>query len=445
MRHFFIALFALLAAPVPADITATTATQLSQLTSTLPCNRCTGWLLPGQIVQHPQTRWGIISDLPESFRGYGVLYSTTEDLPPNGGSPDLLRQRRAQGFRSVDGGFDVFLFHLLKETTASARIVVMAKNLGTRPVTLAPRQVIKTEGVIGRVHEFESTLALRVLMNDWDKPVPQVTLNPKMVTVVGFSRQFGNVQPGPDASRNVNCFGYVRVLTPDADEQTSLEVYVVAIPAGPIERMAQDAASLLARGALSTDEVPLDSEPTGCALKRAVGVYPNFIWRNHPITLDLNDLPTSTIRFPMGLPKIQTAGCEQARQTQNLVLRPGYTREDTIGNYMIENHVTLTFTNTGSATRSVEVLFGKDEADIGLAYQAVAHAEPPGDPFAGVPGKWKWAGPKQATREAAFLDKPIELAPGAQQTLSLRSMVVGNSSLPYNLIVRSAGVGEVQQ
>jgi hypothetical protein len=382
----------------------------------------------------------MISDLPESFDGYGVLYSTCEVLPDNGGTTELLTQRKARGFETIDGGFDVFLFHLLKKNPrASARIVVHVKNRGDKPVTIKPMQVIKSEGIIGRVHEFESTLGKRVLGGDWDTLLPKVVIPPGKGRVVGFSKQFGNVPDGFDSSRNVNCFGYVRAILAEKGP-CNLEVSVVAIPAGARWDIEAETAKWVGTGAKSTDEVPLDREPEGCALKRAVGVYPNFIWKSDPVVLDASALTTTGTAFPMALPEIQTHGCEAARQTQDLALRPGYTREDTIGNYMIEYDVRLTFTNpVTTAPVSVDVRFGKTGADVGLAYQAAFPDSAAENPFAGVPVESRWAGPKQDSLSVSFLKEPVVVKAGGQATVALRFLVCGNSSLPFDLMVKKAG------
>lgn len=444
MRSTTLALAAALtlAGTVPAAEMPTTS-PLVKLSSSELCNRCSGTLLPGRVTSHPVTRWGMISDLPESFVGHGVLYSTRDVLPDNGGAAELRAQRRSGGFGVIDGGFDVFLFHLIsKDPKHSARIVVTAKNLGDKPVTLKPMQVVKSEGIIGRVHEFESTLAKRVLAGDWDVPLESVTLAPGAMRVVGFGKQFGNVDDGPDSSRNVNCFGYVRALV-EGDEPVKLQVDVIAIPAGPREAMQAEAERLFDTGAKSTDEVSMKEEPQGCALGRAVGVYPNFVWTNDvPFVLDAAALDTAGTSFSMALPAIQTAGCPAARQTADLVLRPGYTREDTIGNYMIPYDVRLTLVNPSGAPVKADVVFGKTGADIGLVWQLVLK---PGvqtvagvmdDPYRGVAVNWKWAGPKQAALEASLLPEPLVLAPGETRTVCLRFMICGNSSLPFDLGVK---------
>jgi hypothetical protein len=421
-------------------------TLLETLQSTAECNRCTGTLLRGRAYANPAARWGMISDLPESFKGYGVLYSTRETLPANGGAAELLKQRKANGFDVIDGSFDVFIFHLMaKAPEQAARIVVHAKNLGDEPVTLDAMQVIRTEGIIGTVHEFESTLAMRVLANDWDRPVGKVTLEPGQGRIVAYGKRFGNIQNGEDASKNINCFGYVRCVVADA-KPARLQVDIVAIPPTPIKDIPAETAKWLDKGAQSTDEVPMDSEPQGCELRRAVGVYPNPVWRNDATVLDVSKLPEDGIRFPIALPAIQTSGCEAARQTVDLVLRPGYTREDTIGNYMMEYDVRLTFVNPDEVAHAFDVTFRGELADIGLAYQlnpqAPAEPEAPATTvYNGILVQSQWAGPKQSAKEKSLLPTPIRLEPGTSRTVALRFLIVGNSSLPFMLIAKKADNG----
>lgn len=419
------------------------ASKLELLAGNQPCSRCEGTFLPGRIAPHPETKWGIISDLPESFRSYGVLYSTRQQLPANGGKADLLVQRSSDGFETINAGFDVFLFHLLKESTGTARIVVYARNRGTQPAIIRPRQVIKSEGTIGRAHDFEGVLGARVLKNDFDQPINRVEIQPGKGAVVAYGKKFGNVQTGEDSSRNVNCFGYVRCLLESA-AAADLEVSVVAIPAVDRPRIEVETPKWLDRGAIATDEVALDSEPQGCALKRAVGVYPNFVWTNadEPVVFDAAMLRAEGTTFSMALPKIQTAGCEQARQTQNLVLRPGYTRDDTIGNYMIEYRLKFLFTNSGTTPEKVNVTFGKTGADVGLAFAASAGRDGETSAPDRAKTRWAWAGPKQASLEKSFLEGPLEVHPGERSVVCIDFLICGNSSLPFTLSVRKAGISK---
>ena len=144
-------------------------TALVKLVPNDQCDRCQGFLMPGKIVPHPETRWGIISDLPESFDGYGVLYSTRPVLPENGGAPEMLRQVNTPAFVTIDSSFDVFLFHLNKNREQASRLVVLIRNKGQHVAEIRPFQVMKTEGIIGTVHEFENTLTRRTMARLWDR------------------------------------------------------------------------------------------------------------------------------------------------------------------------------------------------------------------------------------------------------------------------------------
>ena len=446
----------LMAGSIAGATTLENPTDLKTLSSGEPCNQCNGTLLAGRTYQSPETKWGIISDLPESFGSYGVLYSTRDVLPDNGGAEELRHQRKTNAFRTIDGGFDVFFFHLSR-MAAGSRIAVYVKNRGTEAVTLRPGQVIKSEGIIGSEHEFESTLGKRVLAREWDQTkvtslpmaLPDITFEasadhqlgrvniaPGEGRVIAYGKQFGNVDDGPDASHNVNCFGYVRASLGETKSQADLEVSVIAIPAGPREQIQAETEKLIDTGARSTDEVPMDREPQECALGRAVGVYPNFTWKNDPLVIDASKLDAGGTSFSMCLPKVQTAGCADARQTTDLALRPGYTREDTIGNYMIEYLIIATLVNPTQAAVSTDMVFSKTGADVGLAYTLATR--PIGVSQRG-PAEHRvesmWAGPKQSAREKSLLKdgQPIVIPPGGQTQVSLKFMVCGNSSLPFNL------------
>lgn len=415
-------------------------TPLQKLENRQECDRCSGTLLPGRLLPHPETRWGIISDLPESFKGYGVLYSTRPVLPENGAPEEMLQQRLAPGFQGIDGSFDVFLFHLNKSPSGAQRLVVYVRNTGSEPVTVRPEQVIKSEGIIGTVHEFESTLGARVLKRDWDRPLESVTIPAGEGRVVAFGKQFGNgAVDGPDSSRNVNCFGYARVHVENSATTPSLEVSVIAIPGGDRGKMDEEARRYADVGASSTDEVSLKGEPKNCALGRAVGVYPNFVWVSDDVVIDATSLPEEGTTFPMALPAAQTPGCPEARQTQELVCHPGYTRPETIGNYMIETGVNFTLTNPGERSESVDLVFGKDGADVGLAYAVQIGEKPGAEPAVHAEGvRTLWAGPKQSAREKPLLEKPVVIPPGEARTVFLRYLVLGNSSLPFHLGLKPA-------
>jgi hypothetical protein len=251
--------------------------------------------------------------------------------------------------------------------------------------------------------------------------------------VVAYSKQFGNVETGEDASRNVNCFGYGRFMV-NSSAKPNLEVSVIAIPAGPRAEIGVQALKYESVGAQSTDEVPMAGYPKGCALSRAVGVYPNFAWVADPMVLDVTKIDEAGTSFPFALPKVQSVGCPEARQTADLVLRPGYTRDETIGNYMIESEVRWTLVNPVESTETVtlDLRLGGPLADVGLAY-AVSLTDPDfkGNPFERTTLQTLWAGPKQNARSKPMLQESVRLAPGEAKCVHLRWSVVPNSSLPF--------------
>lgn len=440
-----------------ATTTTLTPTPLVALKPTQECDRCTGTLLPGRVRPHPETRWGIISDLPESFRGFGTLYSTRQRLPDNGADPGMLSQTSSVGFQGIDNNFDVFWFHLNKEAGHATRIVVLARNRGESRVEIRPFQVVKTEGIIATIHEFENTLTKRTMARLWDETTlsadgnypeitfgdqpapnqvaPVIAIPPGQARVVAYSRQFGDVQNSEDSSRNVNCFGYGRFFV-QSSVAPNLEISVIAIPAGPRSELNSQALAWEDKGAESTDEVPMSGYPRGCALGRAVGTYDNYVWVSDTLVMDGSRINADGTSFPMALPRIQSLGCPEARQTGDLVLRPGYTREDNIGNYMIEHEARWVLFNPEESTGplALDLRLGGPMADIGLAYAlARTPVDFEGNPFATATLQALWAGPKQVARQRSLMAEPLVLQPGESTMVHLRYMIVPNSSLPFLL------------
>ncbi|NLD62253.1 hypothetical protein GX645_07355 [Candidatus Sumerlaeota bacterium] len=417
--------------------------EITKLEPSCECDRCTNSLMLTRFSPDRQIYYGIISDLPESFKGYGVLYSTRDILDDCGTTStpiplDVRTQIKMPQFNAIDASFDVFFFHLqIKDKEQAQRLVVSVKNLGKESVTIEPQQIIKQEGIIGSVHEFESAIATRVMDNDWDRPISKVVIEPGTSEVIAYGKRFGNIDDGNDASRNVNCFGYVRAIinTADEDARPQLQVDVLAIPSTPKEEIKTEFVKWLDKAATTTDEVNMTTAPKGCALGRAVGVYPYGTIRSLPLVFDAAKLTADGYKFPMALPRVQTEGCPAAAQTLSLLLRPGNTREDTIGNYMIPYDVRMGFINTSDKPVKAQVLFEKTDADIGLAYRATTKTTE--KRYKGVPVEWKWVGPKQTTTSAPFI-QPITVQPKQQVTFSVNFMIIGNSSLPFNLCVRAA-------
>lgn len=431
-------------APFPRDLDPRFDLGISRIESLVPnaeCDRCTDSLMASHFRPDSSVRYGIISDLPESFTGFGSLYSTRDVLLDYGTTSEPLpleirTQSKMPPFRTIDDSFDVFLFHLqVKDKKQAQRLVVYVRNLGNDDVTVDPKQVIKSEGTIASVHDFESEIAVRVMKDDWDRPVKKLILKPGQGHVIAYGKRFGNVETGEDASRNVNCFGYVRALVKSSTgHKPDLQVDVVAIPATPKEKIEEEVLNWVEKSVQSTDEAAPKTAPPGCALARAVGVYPYGMIHTDPKVFDAANLPKGGFRFPMALPRIQTAGCPQAAQTLPLILRPGNTREDTVGNYMIPYDTRLGFVNPTNKPVKVEVAFSKNDADVGLAYQVTTSTKT--TRFRKAPVVWKWAGPKQKSKDALFGDAPIVVPPQKEVTVSLRYMIIGNSSLPFTLHVR---------
>ncbi|MEQ8819041.1 MAG: hypothetical protein RLY93_02270 [Sumerlaeia bacterium] len=434
-------------------------TALSLLTGSASCGICGGFRLPGAREPHPEAKFDIHSDLPEIFTSNGVLYSTEAILPPfnlENGAPLSLTQRTQMnnGFTAIDDDFDLFLFHIAQPGDGGTprRIVLYVENNGTAPVQVAPRQVIVTDGIIGTVHEMESTLGRRVLAGDWDQPLGTTTIPAGQGEVLAWSKRFSIIGNGPDSSQNVNCFGRIRVdVDPvgTATETPNLTAYLLAIPGVPdIGQNKAFAETFLEVGADSGETfLDLSTPISGCELSRATGVHEAFVWRGEPVRFDVNSLATlGPVRFSMALSDTQSNGCDEGQQTGPQLLWPNYAPADTVGNYMIEYRLALTLVNRSSAAhRAFDLRFGKTGADVGLAWQ-MAITDGESAPADGLVDKATvrtgWAGPNQSgdlpddTRSFLAQDGgPITLAPCEVRTVGIRFLVLGNSSLPFTLSV----------
>lgn len=422
------------------------------------CGGCRGLLLPGALEDHPASRWYIHSDLPEQFRAPGVLYGTVPELPASLANPlpQAVRAQTNSSFPGIDDDFDLFMFHISSPGDGSAprRMVVYVRNDGASAVRLDPRQILITDGVIGDVHEMESNLGRRVLAEEWDARVSALTLQPGAGGVVAYSKGFSGFPNGADMSANVNCFGNVRVgvepATAGDASPVNLTAWVVGIPYNSnISRIRTTTEGLLSTGAESAETVVnMTRPPQGCELSRATGVFRTFVWRSAVPTFDLDAMPSQGYGFQMGLSKTQALGCDAAAQTRNLILKPGYAPNDTVGNYMVEYRVAVTLRNTNpTQARAFDVTFTKSDADIGLAWQvARGPALPPDGEVDARPVRTGWAGPRQSPSVRSLLGQdggPVTLAPCSQQTVAFRFLVLGNSSLPFQLTVAPAPAGAV--
>lgn len=433
----------------------------SALTSLNPpsgCGTCGAMLLPGAAEPHPETGYHIISDLPEAFgddttsAGNGVLYATTAVLPPDStGSPvplALRTQTATGGFTTIDGSFDLFLFHIARPGTGAAprRITVYVRNDGTAPIDIDPEQIIITDGVIGTIHEMESTLGQRTLEGDWDTPLSTITINPGQGAVIAFSKRFAASSNGADSSANINCFGRVRGAVTNASsatDPTQLSVFVVGIDGASQATMQTDTEALLGVAATSLESaIDITTAPPGCALRRAVGVAPSIVWRGDTLSLSDASIPPTGLAFTMALSEIQSEGCPEGRQTEAMFLHPGFARGDNIGNYMVEYRLMFHLINSdpGNFT-TFDIGFGKTGADIGLAWQTAIGSAAPSDAMVDAASvRTGWAGPNQANLSRSFVEfdgGPITLAPCDEAFVGLRFLVLGNSSLPFDIEVTS--------
>jgi len=421
-------------------------TAFQPLLSEDPCNKCAGYALPGERIPSHETKWTIHSDLPETFTSEGVLYATTPVLPPFNalsGDPisEEMRTQVNRGFKTIDDDFEVFFFHTTNppSTNPGRRVVVYVRNAGDAPVTIDPRQAVTTEGLIGTVHEMENNLAKKVMAGNWDEPHAPVTLQPGEGAVVASSTIFAAPRQTPEASRNRNAFGVVQAQVEPAGK-ADVEVFVVGLPAGPAETMKQDAEKLLGIGANSGEAViDMTSEPSGCQVRRSTGVFESFSWKSAPVVVDLDVATSPSLRFPMAVPEVQSQGCPEIQQTAPLVLHSRASRPDTVGNYMNEYLLSFEFINTGTEPKSPDLRFGKEDADIGLAWQYAVGPKPATpEELRALPVHAAWAGPKQTadlednTRSMFINGRPV-VAPGASVHVGVRFMIVGNASLPFHL------------
>jgi hypothetical protein len=408
------------------------------------CDHCLHSLLPGGHEPHPETRYYIESDLPERLLSTGVLYGSVPVLPPDatGNPPPAMRtQIDAGGFVTIDDDFDVFLWHTSSPGDGSQprRIVVYVKNNGSGPVMLDPRQVMVTDGGI---NTMGANLAGRVLSDNWDSPIGPVVLPAGAGEVVAYSKRFAASSNSSDSSANVNCFGQVRVEVTNPDPSahpTNLAVYVVAIPSAAIAQNKSLAEGLLGTGATSGDPFDLSVPPSGCANRRATGVMESLVWRNDPVTIDAAALAGDGVRYRMAMGAINTQTCPAGKQTIDLLRRPGYVRPDSIGNYMKEYRVTLRLVNTDPLSpRAADVRF-TNGTSVGLAWSVATGPTAPADAAVDAsPVRTGWAGANLSPVERSLLESdggPIVLAPCEERYLAVRFVILGNSSLPFDLHV----------
>jgi hypothetical protein len=442
-----------------AQFCAEGTTPLTSLGAPAGCDRCENTRIPGQtITAGAQSVTTLISDLPEAFCSNGVLYSTMPVLPPDqNGSPSLALRTQSSngGFDFVRGDFDVFLFHLIPGTCSPVisdkRVVIYVKNDGTGPITVNAKQIIITDGTIGTIHQMESTLGSRELSENWDtNSLSSQTIPAGQGAVVAYSKRFRSTSNTSDRSTNINCFGRVRGAVSNGNSVTSptqMHVSVIALDgtvALNASAMRTAAEALLGQAALSGESaIDLNTAPSGCQTRRAVGTYDTFLWNTPAGSLTMDAAASTTRTFQMALWQLASGGCPTGQQSVTMRRHPGFTRPDTIGNYHVDYRVNLRLVNKSTVSSStMDITFGKADADVGLGWQVTTtpggSAFPTTATLLAAPVRTGWAGPNQTNRTRSFLASdggPIALGPCEARNVSLRFMVLGNSSLPYQIHV----------
>ncbi|MDX2118122.1 MAG: hypothetical protein SFY96_08075 [Planctomycetota bacterium] len=432
-----------------------------------PCTRCSGYLLPGDIVSGGATTYRIDSDLPELFLSTGTLYSTAAVLPPmdtkNGEPvPEAMRRQRNAGFDTIDSDFDVFVYHMSApgEMPRERRVVILVRNVGASSVAIEPKQIMESGGAMATDDGPESRLARRTIAEQWESIVPRLAIDAGDARVIGWTPRLSvpKERGGDDTSDSDFVTGMLRAGVRAADGKPRLEVSVVAID-GATPRTEFDRAAIEAstRGARSGEQsMDLRIPPPQCHVRRVVGVFQNFEWHSRPMVIDVSSLPRDPrpqsspgLAFLMAAPQMQTLECPRASQTRERLLSPGYVHPETIGNYQIEYRVTLELVNPSTQPRRVDLRFGKQDADVGLAWQMIRSDAPATEiDLRTAPVRLAWAGAWRKddlpdnTRSLLVNDDdraaraaPITLEPGARTTISLRFVPVGTSSLPFHLCV----------
>lgn len=434
---------------------------LQPLASTAECNKCEGVLFPGALEPHPTLRYAIHSDLPEMYWGRGVLYATTPVLPEfdtykNVPMPLAQRtQRRDPAFTTIDGPFEVFVYHFAQPGGGKdpGRVVVYARNAGSEPVTLTPRQIMEAGNNTPSLAGPETRLARRLFEEAWDHPVGPTTLAPGEGAAIGWTQRIGEPQDGPDAARSAFVTGILRADVA-SESPANLEIYTVGIsPEAPPQQapITEATRKELGRGARSGETaMDLLIPPPKCHVRRVVGVYRNVRWAGHLDGVAVDRLTSPGLTLLMAAPAVQTVGCEAARQTAPLLLYPPYVHPETIGNFMMEYDLRLRLVNTDTTrAHALDLRFGKRDAPVGLIWQLAADSRtmPEEATVRLQPARAAWSNDKTAPdyrdKTRTFLadsTSPILLPPGAEHYLRMRVMVIGTSSLPYQIHLHATPV-----
>lgn len=442
-----IAFATLLAAAAQVPAAEARWTPLVALRGVDECTRCSGYLLPGVLVPRADWPLRIDSDLPELFRGVGVLYSTTKVLPPfdmqdGRGVPEAMRTQLSAGFAGIDGAFEVFLYHFVRDpedARQSVRIVVYAKNLLGEDVLVEPRQAMATDGPFAELDGPEVQLGRALLEGSWTRPLESVRLGPRQGRAIGWTPCLQAKQAGVDATTSGFVNGLVRAeLAAASGGAARVEVHVVAVGAStPLHELSEACEALLARGARSQETMDLSVVPPKCHVRRVSGVSRNFLWRGGA-RLDVTRIDADGLSFLMAAPAVQTSECPDARQTAPMLLHPPYVHPETIGNYLVEHEIELRLANPGDEPLSLDLRFGKQDADIGLAWQVLVGDEPPAraallaaEVQVGWAGKWKKDDLPDDTR--SFMAKRVVVPPAGEQVVALRFVPLPSASMPFLL------------
>lgn len=423
-------------------------TPLDKAQSDHICQRCNGYVLPGNHIPSPRTTYRIDSDLPEIYLSNGVLYTTRDVLPAfttlqGELVPEQLRRQTNNGFQSIDDDFEVFLYHLIRYSGDRdlRRIVVHVRNNGDVPVTIAPRQVMEHGPLAGNPTSVESVLTERVLFEDWNIVMQPVTVTPGESAIVGWTKQLGATQNNADQTKATFVTGILRAdVKGTGDVKPKLEVSVISIPGqDKKDNMLALAEKYYTVGAKSgEDNMDLMIAPPECHVRRVGGVSPNVMWAGNG-RFDVATLPQDDIYFQMASFAVQTVGCEEIRQSADMLLHPGYVRRDTVGNYMMEYQVNLTLTNSADGPHDVDIRFGKKDAPVGLAWQMAIGEEPvPLEMLETLPVEIDWAGKGRLDNGPFYTNSmlsqgPVTIPAKGEKTISMRLMVIGTSALPYQL------------
>jgi hypothetical protein len=373
----------------------------------------------------------------------------------------MRTQRPGSGFSTIDGDFEVFLYHMTSPSGGKMprRVAVLVENIGADPVSLVAEDIMETTGVMGKPGGPEIRLSNRYQRNQWTSRYGTITVTPGTMELISLSPRFGDGKDGrwigtkrdrvPADDRSTSLFlnGQVmtRIISPD---KPSIHVHVVgmdaeeAAPAGTDRDFwSKRAQSLLDRGAKSGETgMDLRIEPPTCHVRRVAGVYRTFRWEG-AATVTAQDLGTTDVRFQMALPAAQAGPCPEGVQTQPMLLSPPYVRPETIGNYMVQYLVHLTVDNTaGTKTLPYDLRFGKQDASIGLSWQVLPGKRAADDPeWKTTPLQDGWAGAWSfgdlADNTLPFIKKPGAVAPGDKESVTLYFTVAGTSSLPFQIHV----------